>query len=83
MFVATFVVHFQNGFLWVKGGYEYPLMWMLIMIAITLRGGSTLSIDNQLPKRILMSLSNLPLNKAVPVLLIIVGMVLLAITLIV
>ncbi|EMH80582.1 hypothetical protein HIMB114_00009790 [alpha proteobacterium HIMB114] len=30
-----------------------------------------------------MSLSNLPLNKAVPVLLIIVGMVLLAITLIV
>jgi len=43
-------VHFQNGFLWVKGGYEYPLMWMLIMIAITLRGGSTLSIDNQLPK---------------------------------
>lgn len=50
LFVATFVVHFQNGFLWVKGGYEYPLMWMLIMIAITLRGGSTLSIDNQLPK---------------------------------
>ena len=50
LFVATFFVHFQNGFLWVKGGYEYPLMWMLIMIAITLRGGSTLSSDNQLPR---------------------------------
>lgn len=50
LFVATFFVHFQNGFLWVKGGYEYPLMWMIIMIAITFRGGSNLSIDNQLPK---------------------------------
>ena len=50
LFVATFFVHFQNGFLWVKGGYEYPSMWMIIMIAITIRGGSNLSIDNQLPK---------------------------------
>jgi len=50
LFVATFFVHFQNGFLWIKGGYEYPLMWMIIMIAITIRGGSNLSIDNQLPK---------------------------------
>ena len=52
LFVATFFVHFQNGFLWVKGGYEYPLMWMVIMIAITFRGGSNLSIDNQLPKEL-------------------------------
>ena len=50
LFVATFFVHFQNGFLWVKGGYEYPLMWMLIMIAITFKGGGKLSIDGQLPK---------------------------------
>jgi putative oxidoreductase len=50
LFVATFFVHFQNGFLWVKGGYEYPLMWMLIMIAITFKGGGKLSIDGQLPR---------------------------------
>jgi len=25
-------------------------LWMLIMIAITFRGGGTLSIDSQLPK---------------------------------
>ena len=50
LFVATFVVHFQNGFLWIKGGYEYPLMWMLIMIAVTFRGGGPVSIDRQLPK---------------------------------
>ena len=50
LFVATFVVHFQNGFLWIKGGYEYPLMWMLIMIAVTFKGGGSVSIDKQLPK---------------------------------
>ena len=50
LFVATFVVHFQTGFLWIKGGYEYPLMWMLIMIAVTFRGGGPVSIDRQLPK---------------------------------
>lgn len=50
LFVATFIVHFNNGFLWIKGGYEYPLMWMIIMIAVTFRGGGKLSIDNQLPK---------------------------------
>ncbi len=50
LFVATFIVHFNNGFLWIKGGYEYPLMWMIIMIAVTFRGGGQLSIDNQLPK---------------------------------
>ena len=50
LFVATFVVHFQNGFLWIKGGYEYPLMWMLIMIAVTFKGGGSISIDRQLPK---------------------------------
>ena len=50
LFVATFFVHFQNGFLWVKGGYEYPLMWMLIMIAITFKGGEKWSIDGQLPR---------------------------------
>ena len=37
--VATFYIHLKNGFLWVKGGYEYPLFWMIIMIAIFFKGG--------------------------------------------
>ena len=48
--VATFYIHLPNGFLWIKGGYEYPLLWMLIMIAITFRGGGAFSLDSQLPK---------------------------------
>ena len=48
--VATFYIHLPNGFLWIKGGYEYPLLWMLIMIAITFRGGGEFSLDSQLPK---------------------------------
>lgn len=50
LFVATFFVHFQNGFFAYQNGYEFPLMWMIIMIAITFRGGSDLSIDQVLPK---------------------------------
>jgi putative oxidoreductase len=34
----------------VKGGYEYPLFWMIVMIAITIQGGAKLSIDNLMAK---------------------------------
>ena len=48
--VATFYIHLPSGFMWVKGGYEYPLFWMLVMIAITIKGGEKFSIDNNLAK---------------------------------
>ena len=48
--VTTFYIHLPSGFLWIKGGYEYPLFWMIIMIAITIKGGEKLSIDNLLAK---------------------------------
>ena len=48
--VATFYIHLPSGFIWVKGGYEYPLFWMLVMIAITIKGGEKFSIDNNLAK---------------------------------
>jgi putative oxidoreductase len=48
--VATFYIHLKNGFLWIKGGYEYPLFWLVIMIAIFFKGGDRVSIDNSLPK---------------------------------
>jgi len=49
--VAAFHVHWPNGFFWTKGGLEYPLMWMFLMIAIFLRGGGKLSVDNTLAKQ--------------------------------
>ncbi|NKA16864.1 MAG: DoxX family protein [Alphaproteobacteria bacterium] len=48
--VATFYIHLKNGFLWIKGGYEYPLFWLVVMIAIFFKGGDRVSIDNSLPK---------------------------------
>ena len=48
--VATFYIHLPGGFLWVKGGFEYPLFWIVIMIAITIQGGGKLSVDNLMAK---------------------------------
>lgn len=45
MAVAVFLVHLPNGFFWGQGGYEYPLLWGLIALAIALRGGGELSLD--------------------------------------
>ncbi len=36
------------GFGWTKPGYEYPLMWGLIMLAVALRGGGPYSLDRKL-----------------------------------
>ncbi len=43
--VAVFKVHLVNGFFWSNGGYEYPLLWGLIALALAFRGGGGLSID--------------------------------------
>ena len=48
--VATFYIHLPSGFFWVKGGFEYPLFWMVIMIAITIQGGGKLSVHNLVAK---------------------------------
>jgi putative oxidoreductase len=48
--VATFYIHLPSGFIWVKGGFEYPLFWMVVMIAITIKGGEKLSLDNLMAK---------------------------------
>jgi putative oxidoreductase len=45
LLVATFHVHLGNGFFWTKGGYEYPLLWAILMIAIFFRGGGPVSVD--------------------------------------
>lgn len=50
LLVAAFQVHFANGYFWNKGGYEYPLLWAVLMIAIFFRGGGPLSIDAKIGK---------------------------------
>ncbi len=45
MAVAVFKVHLGSGFFWTNGGYEYPLLWGLIALALALRGGGELSLD--------------------------------------
>jgi putative oxidoreductase len=45
MTVALFKVHLPNGFFWTSGGYEYPLMWGLLALAILFRGGGRYSLD--------------------------------------
>jgi putative oxidoreductase len=41
-------VHWSNGFFWPDGGFEYPLMWGVIALAIFFRGGGSLSVDRAL-----------------------------------
>lgn len=45
MAVAVFAVHLPNGFFWGNGGYEYPLLWGLMALAILFRGGGEMSLD--------------------------------------
>lgn len=45
LLVAAFQVHLGNGFFWGNGGYEYPLLWAILMIAIFFRGGDAMSVD--------------------------------------
>ena len=58
IFAAMMGVHFlmiiffangKNGFSWVApgGGWEYPLFWGLIILAIGLRGGGPYSLDRR------------------------------------
>ncbi len=46
--VALFRVHLPNGFFWGDRGFEYPLLWMVIMIGIFFRGGGPLSVDRKI-----------------------------------
>ncbi len=50
LLVAIYLVHIANGFFWDAGGYEYPLMWAILMIAIVIRGGQKLSVDSVIGK---------------------------------
>ncbi|MCH7543119.1 MAG: DoxX-like protein, partial [Proteobacteria bacterium] len=37
-----------NGFFWFNGGYEYPLLWGVVALAIVFCGGGALSVDRKI-----------------------------------
>lgn len=50
--VITFHILLPKGFGWSQGGYEFLLMWGLIMFAIALRGGGPYSLDRALGREL-------------------------------
>jgi putative oxidoreductase len=52
--IVTFVAHFPNGYGFSSpgGGWEYPLMWGLIIFAVSLRGGGPYSLDRLIGREV-------------------------------
>jgi putative oxidoreductase len=46
--MAVIVYYYLPKFGWTGPGYEYPMMWGLIMFAVALRGGGPWSLDRRL-----------------------------------
>jgi len=44
--------YWDNGFSWLNRGYEYVLLWGLVSLAITLRGGGPYSLDRGLGREL-------------------------------
>ena len=52
LFVAAFYVHLGDGFWWTGRGYEYPMLWGVVTLAIFFRGGGPLSVDARIGKEL-------------------------------
>ena len=50
--MCVIVYHHLPKFGWGQGGYEYPLFWGLVMLAIALRGGGPYSLDRRIGKEL-------------------------------
>ena len=48
----TFYQYWGNGFSWLNRGYEYVLLWGLVMLAIALRGGGPYSLDRRIGREL-------------------------------
>ena len=44
--------HIPNGYAWSNRGYEYPLLWGLIFLAIAMRGGGPYSVDRAIGREL-------------------------------
>ena len=43
--VQAFFVHLPAGYAWNEGGFEMPLFWGLVVLAVLIRGGGHYSVD--------------------------------------
>ena len=50
--MCVIVYHHLPKFGWTDRGYEYPLFWALIMLAIALRGGGPYSLDRAIGREL-------------------------------
>ena len=52
--IIVFLAHWPQGFGWSRpgGGWEYPLFWALMILAIGLRGGGPYSLDRVIGKEV-------------------------------
>lgn len=50
--MTVIVYHQLPKFGWTERGYEYPLMWGLVMLAIALRGGGPYSLDRRIGREL-------------------------------
>jgi putative oxidoreductase len=50
--MSVIVWHHLPKFGWTGPGYEYPLMWGLVMLAIALRGGGPWSLDRRIGREL-------------------------------
>ena|SRR5579872_3307609 len=52
--VIAFVVSWHNGFAFSSpgGGWEFPLLWGLVMFAVALRGGGPYSLDRKIGREL-------------------------------
>ena len=50
--MAVIVYHHLPKFGWTNPGYEYPLFWGIVMLAIALRGGGAYSLDRKVGKEL-------------------------------
>jgi putative oxidoreductase len=51
-FAVIVWVHLPLGYAWNRGGWEYPLFWGLINLAILMRGGGPYSLDRKFGREI-------------------------------
>ncbi len=50
--MMVIVYHYLPKFGWTTPGYEYPLFWGLVMLAIALRGGGPYSLDRRIGREL-------------------------------
>ncbi|MEM7226144.1 MAG: DoxX family protein [Pseudomonadota bacterium] len=52
LLAVALMVHLPNGFFWTSGGYEYPLLWLVLALSYLVKGGGAYSLDRMIGKEI-------------------------------